>query len=659
LVQSNFTTSIHHTNFILREVRAGGRGGALYAGSDAFFAKGLRISNATAEQGGGAYVNGNLFVEGKSTMERCHATSVAGGMLVKASMQLQAASFRGCSAHEEVFKVHGTAHIDDIEVSCGEKVRGVAGALHIQTANCSLSAECSWEVTEGTPARVEELTCAPGEGDVHGQCKRCQEGFTKLTWDARSCLSCAIIPNVTLQCTPTTLAVPAGFTVRFDQSANSFSDWSHCPNELACPGGQLRASAAPGQPTQVVKEMCAPGYFGNGCTKCSDKYAHADTNILQCIKCASAQEAVTVQYVVVYLVKNLALFGSAAASVSGATRERADSTTLLNQVMAFAAVAGIAMSAAMQTATFRDLHESTQALLSSLSVPIDLAHGQTSGAKMSGECLLALLGQPQTPQHTHLLMTVWPAILVVGLAFWKGGWLAGVVGTNVFLPAFVADFGKYLVVFRLRPESSIGGGGERHWNFLPEEPYFAPMLAAVLASITACFTLGVCSWAYIVQRRSEPLEPHVAYLTQAYKAECSVWETERLVRKMLLQLITAMLPVTLSPALQLQGVSVVLMTSFWLHLRYQPYKADSFNRSEMALLFVALGMIGLTTCLLANDLHWAHSAATQKLLIFLICFLAAGICCGMMVRFAMAFFAEKRAEREAAGPKDGPQESSD
>mmetsp|Transcript_23472 Transcript_23472/g.41537 ORF Transcript_23472/g.41537 Transcript_23472/m.41537 type:complete len:86 (+) Transcript_23472:213-470(+) len=66
----------------------------------------------------------------------------------------------------------------------------------------------------------------------------------------------------------------------------------------------------------------------------------------------------------------------------------------------------------------------------------------------------------------------------------------------------------------------------------------------------------------------------------------------------------------------------------------------------MALLFVAAVMTGLTTCLLANDLHWAQSSAMQLFMILLICFVAAGICFGMMIRFALAYYAERRARRE-------------
>ena len=38
-----------------------------------------------------------------------------------------------------------------------------------------------------------------------------------------------------------------------------------------------------------------------------------------------------------------------------------------------------------------------------------------------------------------------------GLAVLKGGWLAAVVGSNVFLPAFIAGFGKLLGCPSARP----------------------------------------------------------------------------------------------------------------------------------------------------------------------------------------------------------------
>jgi len=79
-------------------------------------------------------------------------------------------------------------------------------------------------------------------------------------------------------------------------------------------------------------------------------------------------------------------------------------------------------------------------------------------------------------------------------------------------------------------------------------------------------------------------------------------------------------------------------------------KADEWNRAEIGLLIVSLTITGMTTCLIAtglhslrgrglsvicassaaalsceaeaNDLHWAKSALTQRVLVFLICAIA-------------------------------------
>ena len=43
----------------------------------------------------------------------------------------------------------------------------------------------------------------------------------------------------------------------------------------------------------------------------------------------------------------------------------------------------------------------------------------------------------------------------------------------------------------------------------------------------------------------------------------------------------------------------------------QQQQVEFFNHSETALLLLALSMMGLTTCLVANDLHWARSSLMQ------------------------------------------------
>ncbi|CAE7661115.1 unnamed protein product [Symbiodinium sp. CCMP2456] len=93
------------------------------------------------------------------------------------------------------------------------------------------------------------------------------------------------------------------------------------------------------------------------------------------------------RHVVFGLLKDLALFASAAVSVAGAKGKRTSSATLLNQLMSFAAVAGITMSGAMQAPIFQhDMEKSTQEVLalweevlSYLCLPVAFAQGQTPG----------------------------------------------------------------------------------------------------------------------------------------------------------------------------------------------------------------------------------------------------------------------------------------
>ncbi|CAE7225939.1 unnamed protein product, partial [Symbiodinium necroappetens] len=191
-----------------------------------------------------------------------------------------------------------------------------------------------------------------------------------------------------------------------------------------------------------------------------------------------------------------------------------------------------------------------------------------------------------------------------------------------------------------------------HLDFLPPGPQMSshvPLrIAAVLGAIVGFSALSVCSWIYTVRTRSpEETRPHVAYLIQAYRPECAIWEVERLMRKVVLSLIATVLPVTLSPALQMEAVTLVLIASLVAHLYFWPYQADDWNRAEIGLLFVSLTITGMTTCLIANDLHWAKSKLTQRVLVFLICSIAGGICIVMLVTFSLAYLAERRQRAEA------------
>ncbi|CAE7233328.1 unnamed protein product [Symbiodinium natans] len=637
---SNVTVNI--TN-----AKASDRGGAIYVNGHAHFQGGLSIGPASANQGGCLFVKRDMTVSGSSIFQSCTASGTGGALSVKGNLRLGNASFQNCSAPAaSVFTVLYNASMDVVDIHgvtgaearCGE-------ALRVRFAQCAHAPSCR---LEGQSVDTRGIACGRGQGFRHpvgvATCEVCNEELTRLTMHSPTCVRCPHVLGTTISCEPASLSVPEGFMVVLDlHRADDLSEWYRCPNK-ACPGGQLNASTEIGKPVQVVTPMCLKGYEGPGCASCAAGYARGDANVLQCVDCSQSYQAR--RYVAFYIVKTLALFVSAVASVAFSKGERAASATLLNQLMAFAAVASVAMSGAMQTKAFVSLQHETQDLLEYLSLPVAAAQGQGSGGQMSAECLLGLVGWEKSVHQAHMLMSIWPAVLVAGLAVIKGGWLAAVVGTNVFLPGFTAAFGKYLVAYRLRPEDSVGG--ELHWDFLPPGPA-AAVRASVLAAVVACFALGAGSWLYVVQSRREPMQPHVAYLMQAYKTECSIWEIERLVRKMLLALVTAMLPVTLSPALQMEAVSLILTASVGLHFYFQPYKVDFFNNSEIALLVLALTMTGLTTCLVANDLHWARTMLTQQVMIFLICFLAAGVCLVMMLRFAFAFLAERRARAALKG----------
>lgn len=618
------------------------RGGAIYAGHDAIFEDGLHLHSAEAAEGGCIFVKRDLNVSGPTVMRSCHASGIGGAISLRGSLHLDAATFTSCYAPaSSAFMASGDASVGDLSLHGSTGMRAVsASRMKTGDVGCLDAPDCTLEAMEVVTGSV---TCGRGMGPQWSDppavsCHPCAEDTTRLTLQITSCTPCPRINNATVQCEPTKLSLPRGFMVMLNYStADNLSNWFRCPSVSACPGGQLNASTKLGEPVQVVTPMCANGYEGRGCTACASDYGRADNNVLQCLHCSTAMRQ-AVQYVSFHMGKSIVLLVSAVASVTGAAQRQAASAILLNQLMAFQAVAGIAVSGVMQTSAFEGLQQRSQEFLEYAEWPLYFLSGKDQTSTMSAACLLSMLKVEKELYYTHALLNLMPILLVVVLALIKGGWLAVVVGTNVFLADFTAAFGKYLVVFRVRPESE---GGELCWDFLPAGPR-SQRIAEVLTCITLCFALGVGSWTYVVLSRREPLQRHVAYLMQAYKTECSVFEVERLVRKMLLTLVVAVLPVSLSPALQMESVSIILTASLVLILRYHPYKVEFFNHSETALLLLALLMMGLTTCLVANDLHWAKSSLMQEIMIIAIFSLAAGVCLVMMLRFALAFVRERR-----------------
>jgi len=428
-------------------------GGCFYVEAGAEFAAPLHLRSCNAEGTGGAiYAQGILLGRQQINCSHCNAPTA------------------GCLQLES-----GEAHIDTMTLQSSSSLlpasstvaAGANANVTLGRMDCRQVPGCTLAVAK---MQLAQLLCQRGESrqslaDGDGAaCRECPTGEIRLVAvdkeDAR-CTPCPSMGNVTIGCTSTELRVPPGYMVDFDRdAATNLSAWYRCPNEMACRGGHFNASSVPGERAQELVPMCEEGYRGPGCTSCTAGHARADADILWCIPCATwtTSPKQVVWYVSFFLLKNLALFVSAVVSVEGSAGKRAASATLLNQAMSFAAVAGVTMSGAMQTGTFKnDLDNAAQVALHMLALPTSVAQGQGSGdggsSSMSGQCLLQLLNMDSSIHNVHMLMSLWPALLVAGLAVLKGGWLAAVVGSNVFLPAFIAGFGKYLVAFRLRPES--------------------------------------------------------------------------------------------------------------------------------------------------------------------------------------------------------------
>ncbi|CAE7249743.1 MSH1 [Symbiodinium sp. CCMP2592] len=669
------------------------KGGGVFADWITNKAQQLQVSTCSAMSSGGCfYIKDGAEFTAPLLLRDCDAKGTGGAIYAQRKLVAQQINCSRCNAPTSGFLQleSGSASIGSLTLQSSSSLppasstvaAGANATVTLGTVDCRQEPGCALVVSR---MQLAQLLCHRGESlhtladDDGAACRECPTNEVRLVAFDKdqnaSCTPCPTMENITIFCTSTEMLLPPGYMVDFDRDvASNLSAWYRCPNEMACRGGHFNASSVPGERAQELVPMCQEGYGGPGCTICTEGHARADADILSCVPCANwtTSPKQVVWYVSFFLLKNLALFASAVVSVEGSGGKRATSATLLNQAMSFAAVAGVTMSGAMQTGTFKnDLDHAAQVVLQMLTVPASVAQGQGSSdagsSSMSGQCLLQLLNVDSSIHHVHMLMSLWPALLVAGLAVIKGGWLAAVVGSNVFLPAFIAGFGKYLVAFRLRPESE---NEALHLDFLPPGPQMSshvPLrIAAVLGAIVGFSALSVCSWIYAVPwsplvardahsvRTRSPKEtrPHVAYLIQAYRPECAIWEVERLMRKVLLALVATVLPVTLSPALQMEAVTLVLIASLVAHLYFWPYQADDWNRAEIGLLIVSLTITGMTTCLIANDLHWAKSALTQRLLVFLICAIAGGICIVMMVAFAMAYLAERRQRAEAKKAED-------
>eukprot|EP00913_Durusdinium_trenchii_P009101 g8556.t1 len=128
------------------------------------------------------------------------------------------------------------------------------------------------------------------------------------------------------------------------------------------------------------------------------------------------------------------------------------SSILLNQLLAFGTVANIAAVASLNTKAAQDVKEYVGEVVSDLLqrflLEFQWSPGESSGS-MSTQCLLTYLHLPPEMWTAHVLASVVPVTLITIAAFAHDDpFLALIVGSNCFLPAFCANFAKYVVFFR-------------------------------------------------------------------------------------------------------------------------------------------------------------------------------------------------------------------
>ena len=376
--------------------------------------------------------------------------------------------------------------------------------------------------------------------------------------------------------------------------------------------------------------------------------------MLVCTKC-DASSAGQSKQLMLMVGKSCAIFGLATFSAFSAKREVKFSGVLLNQLMSFGTVAATILTAAMQTTWATSTIDT---IVTSFAENVaDISSGSSSGVSHSSLCTVANLGLAPDLWKAQLLNTVFPVLLMTALAVCQNGKLSLLIGINCFFPDFLASFGKYLVCYRLEEEGmrSIYG---LTCPFMPAGAFGGVAAFCVVGLTGTLIFLVVRLWLWLSQHKpatAGELPPrHVIFVTRAYKDKYKLWETERLLRKTLLKLISQMLPVTYAPALQMASVSCVLLASLVLYAWLMPYIDRTWNLVEVGLLVAASLMTSLTSCLLSNEAHWGRSAWMQWGLLMTIAMLAGGICFGVGFKFVSELMRERQERPQAEKPVELP-----
>ncbi|CAE7221165.1 pmpB [Symbiodinium sp. CCMP2592] len=444
----------------------------------------LQFKTCRAEAGGGLGVpeNGKVLHGGSLSFEACSAASTGGGIFSSAvqghfvKLRFEQCDARvGAAAFAATAVDNATVHIQELTLANDEKsdVKDFAVAGSLQLGSVRLRTESKFGISvvaqdllledvmdcTGTTsclfsANTSEsrgFRCPLGTGVVNFSkledfgCFACKPGDMQLfNVSNRSCHRC---PDGG-QCSASELKMEPGLMVDMRNVSRTF----HCPNEAACAGGEFSHGA-------VKVPMCEDGFQGQGCADCSDGYAMADSSVLVCKACRTRRSAQVVQWIL-FLSQRTFLFALAATSAIGAKTagDLKHSSIYLNQLMAFATISNTIMAAVLQTQTAKHIRSESASFLFDATdfVAQTASAGQGSLHSVSSQCLLSYIGFEKTVWGPHLLDVAVAALLVATLSLMKDFRAALIAGLNCFLPTMAADFGKYLVCYRLEPEGISG-----------------------------------------------------------------------------------------------------------------------------------------------------------------------------------------------------------
>ncbi|CAJ1418059.1 unnamed protein product, partial [Effrenium voratum] len=612
------------------------RGGAIAVKTGNVWQRGADVSfnkcEATREGGAVSLQNGDYYQSPKCKLEisRCRSFDYGAGLFVMGKANLSRVelfhnfawgSGMAMASRQEVF-------IDQL-VFLGEGESVVAAPkVTVRWANCSRASQCRFRGKQ--LLEVGDLLCAKGSGRLkYGSvagCVPCRTGRVQL-WDGINpeCVPCP----ANAICSNATINVRAGLDVSFANLSRIF----RCPNKRACPGGELRGDH------RLDFVLCAKGYIGDGCTKCAPTHGTSDDDILSCLECATDPWIKGLQIAKMFA-KDALMFGFSAIGLMAA--ENKHSFILLNQYIAFSLAAGSTLVLIQDTTAFRHLTG-----IARQSLGLSETWGELApSAGESTDCIASYLGLPKTVGHGQLMKSIFPCFLMLILAVVQDVPSALIVGSNIFLPSLWGRFGRFFVCYRTEPEKA---GGRVQCDSLPSGPW----LFAAVALLPLVPLLAVLGWRAAVRSEAQPPPGHVVYLTRGYKPECQGFELERLLRKMLLRMLSGMLPVTLVPALHVAGMMLVLLVAFVAYLHNMPYERTRWNVTEVSLATTALLMLTCANCMVANERYWGHSDFTQFIFLFAILSMVGLAALAGAVMLGMQIVDDRRQPKEMRYKRSG------